>query len=70
MDYLDFVAKLKPAHGSLAIEIEGFSNLENVLNWLKRRDFDLARLDLVTQDEFCHDLIIPIDGKSLVFGMT
>jgi hypothetical protein len=36
------------------------------------RPVPLAQLDLVTQDEFSHDLLIPLgrDQGWLVFGMT
>jgi hypothetical protein len=39
---------------TFSIETEGHSSL----------------LDMVTQDEFCHDLLMPIDSDWLVFGMT
>jgi hypothetical protein len=38
---------------------------------MKERCLDLATLDLVTQDEFTHDLLLPLpDGRFVVFGLT
>jgi hypothetical protein len=40
--------------------------------WMKRRDLALADVDIVQQDEFSLDFIIPLRNESrfLVFGIT
>jgi hypothetical protein len=70
MEYTDFVDLLSDK--DLASEIRGFRTLENVLNWLKLRNIDLGVIDMVTQDEYTHDLLIPLEsnGRFVVFGMT
>ena len=54
----------------LADRIASFRTLEHVLDWLKTENLPLAALDMVTQDEYCHDLLLPIGSDWLVFGMT
>jgi hypothetical protein len=72
MEYSDFLAELKTSHQALAERIGSFTSLEHVLNWLKAEDYPLRQLDMITQDEFCHDLLVPAPKSSefLVFGMT
>jgi hypothetical protein len=72
MEYTADIATLGQDDATLATELAGFHTLENVLNWMKGRGLSLATLDLVTQDEFTHDVLIPLDdrGRWLVFGIT
>ena len=39
---------------------------------MKAKGLPLAAIDVVAQDEFSHDLLIPLgtDGRHLAFGMT
>jgi hypothetical protein len=71
-EYADYVESLRALHPELAEEIARFHTLESVLGWMKSRGIPLAGLDLVVQDEFHHDVLIPLgaDGKHLVFGIT
>jgi hypothetical protein len=59
------VAELTP-------EFLALPNLERVLTWLSLRGLPLDGLEMVTQDEYCHDLLIPVPGAPewFVFGMT
>lgn len=72
MEYADHVALLAERHAGLAREIARFNTLENVLRWMQDRGFSLASLDVITQDEFSHDVFLPLrPGKGyLVFGIT
>jgi hypothetical protein len=72
MEYTDFITRLRPDHPALAAEVATFLTLEHVLNWMKQRSLPLGTLDLVTQDEFCHDVLIPLPEapRHLVFGIT
>ena len=72
MDYADFVAQLQKSEPDLTASLNGFRTLEHVLDWLKSQEYDLRRLDMVTQDEYCHDLFFPLPEREdyLVFGMT
>jgi len=72
MDYSDSIPALRDTHPQLASKIERFTSLEHVLNWLNAENYPLGQLDMVTQDEYCHDLLFPLpdSGDWLVFGMT
>jgi hypothetical protein len=72
MDYPNFVAALEPTEPQLGATLRAFRTLEHVLDWLKSLDYDLRRLDMVTQDEYCHDLFLPLPERDeyLVFAMT
>jgi hypothetical protein len=72
VEYIDYVRAISAAHSELAARLERFVTLEHVLNWLNAERYPLAQLDMVTQDEYCHDLLIPLQncGDWLVFGMT
>ena len=69
-EYDDDIALLANTHPELAREVRSFKNLERVLDWMKRRGLSLGSLDLITQDEFSHDLIVPLGQDFLVFGMS
>jgi cobalamin biosynthesis Mg chelatase CobN len=72
MEYADYVATLKELDPGLAQELEGFHSLENILGWMKGRGLPLDTLDLVTQDEYSHDVLIPLGPgrRFLVLGIT
>ncbi len=61
MEYSDYVSALASQDTELASELAGFHNLERVLAWMKQRNLPLGSLDLVTQDEFAHDVLIPLN---------
>jgi hypothetical protein len=69
-EYADYLARLQSDHPALAAGIANFRTLEHVLDWMKAEGHSLSSLDMVTQDEYCHDLIVPIGQDWLVFGMT
>jgi hypothetical protein len=54
----------------LTAQLAGVRTLEHVLDWMKREGHSYATLDMITQDEFCHDLLLPVDPDWLVFSMT
>jgi hypothetical protein len=72
MEYADYVAALRANDPQLADEIEGFRTLESVLRWMDRREIPLGAIDIVFQDEFSHDFVIPLrdGGRYLAFGIT
>jgi hypothetical protein len=72
MEYPDYLNRLEAHSPNLAREVASFHTLENVLEWMKKRGISLGTIDVVNQDEYCHDLIIPLDatGRHLVFGCT
>ena len=72
VEYNQCVRTLETADAELAGEVGPLRTLEHVLDWLKRRRIDLGGLDVVQQDEYSHDAVIPLGegGRHLVFGMT
>jgi hypothetical protein len=72
MNYSDFIPDIEHDHPELGQQLRSFRTLEHILDWLKQEGYDLRKLDMVTQDEYCHDLFFPLrnSDKYLVFGMT
>jgi hypothetical protein len=68
--FAEDVTDVRRTHPHLADRIGGFRTLEHILDWLKRDSHSFADLDMVTQDEFCHDLLMPVGPDWLAFGMT
>jgi hypothetical protein len=70
MEYADHVEALKLQDENLAQEVSHFNTLENVLAWMRQRGLPLEQMDVVTQDEYCHDILIPLEDRWLVFAAT
>jgi hypothetical protein len=72
MEYDDYVQLLAAHEPDLAREVAAFNTLENVLAWMKERGLPLGIMDVITQDEFTHDVLVPLgsDGRTIVFGVT
>ena len=70
MNYAQDISEVRTSRPDVAVHIAGFRTLEHVLDWLKAEGHPLGTLDLVTQDEYCHDLLVPVGPDWLVFGMT
>lgn len=69
--YPDDVERLRQSGFGAATLLAGMTTLEHILNWLQREQRSLATLDMVAQDEYCHDLLLPwSERERLVFGMT
>jgi hypothetical protein len=72
MNYAADLAALEATHPDVARDLRGVTSMEKVLAWMKRRGVALDRLDLIAQDEYSHDLTVPLNphGDWLVFGLT
>ena len=72
MELQDYLANVGRQHPDLAKELAAFKSLENVLRWMQQRGLSLATIDVVTQDEFSHDVLVPLEGGKLhlAFGVT
>jgi hypothetical protein len=72
MEYQDYVEQLARTDPELAGNIAGFHTLERVMEWMRKHDLPLGSIDLVTQDEFTHDFLVPLaqENRYLVFGIT
>ena len=51
-------------------EVEAFQTLEAVMKWAFARTPPAALVNVVTQDEFTHDVVIKAEGIYLVFDTT
>jgi hypothetical protein len=71
-EYAEQLDRLRPSRPALAGELAAVRTLERLLDWLRARGLDFAALDMVTQDEYCHDLLVPLGGPGewLAVGMT
>lgn len=71
-DYAQSVAELRKHHLHLADEIVGFGTLESVLGWMAKRQIGLEKIDIIFQDEYSHDFVVPLETEPehLVFGIT
>lgn len=70
MEYSDCINDLCLKRSNLAHQIARFTNLEHILSWLTAQSYPLGSLDMITQDEFSHDLLILLGDDWLAFGMT
>jgi hypothetical protein len=69
IEYVDYVGRLSDT--KLAAELLPIRTLERLFGWLTIRGIDLAKLDLIQQDEFSFDLIVPLDAiRWMSFGMS
>jgi hypothetical protein len=56
---------------ALIREISGQSSIRHVVDWLGHHQPPLKMEDMVTQDEFSHDIMVPYrDGLYLVYDST
>lgn len=69
-EYAEELAELRTSHPTLGAGIGGFRTLEHILDWMKEEGLSFSSLDMVAQDEYCHDLLMPLGDDWLVFGMT
>ena len=51
-------------------EFGDLTSLEKILAWMQANGLPLDQLDLIAQDEYCHELIVPWQERWIVFGMT
>jgi hypothetical protein len=72
MELDDHLQVVNSSHPQLGAQLSSIRTLEHVLNWMNQRGLSLASMDMVTQDEYSHDVIVPLpaDKQWLVFAMT
>ena len=73
--------RLIPVHGSGAVDsatisrveraVGGLATLADVLAWCRAQTPVLEVAEIVTQDEYTHDVVVPLDGhRYLSFDTT
>ncbi|MCZ2340364.1 MAG: hypothetical protein LC104_01045 [Bacteroidales bacterium] len=72
MDYADHLAVIRSVEPTLAEAIAHIRNLEDILGWIPRENLTFTSVDLVQQDEYSYDFLVPWhDGRRcLAFGLT
>lgn len=69
--YADQLAALTTADPALGAAVAGLRNLEGILRWAPSGGVSLAGLDLVQQDEYSYDFLVPLpDARWLAFAVT
>jgi hypothetical protein len=68
MSFQDSVDKLNDT--LLCRTLSTFSTIEDVLSWIKGFNPRLDGLDVIQQDEFTFDLVVPQENQFLAFGST
>lgn len=71
-EYSDYVADLRQEAPDLADAIADWHSIESVLAWMQTRSLPPGSVDLIAQDEFEYDFLVPLDagGRWLWFGVT
>jgi hypothetical protein len=55
----------------LRIELSGINNLGDVLDWAGSLSPPVSSPEVITQDEYTHDVLVPLpDGRLLAFDTT
>lgn len=67
-EYQESIASIKDEE--LSNELSPFSTVEEVLHWAKKLNPGLEGFDLIQQDEFTFDLVLPHSRGWVVFGTT
>lgn len=71
MNYAEQLAALTTAAPELGAQVAPLRNLEAILKWAPGAGIDFARIDLVQQDEYSYDLLLPLpDARWLNFGVS
>jgi hypothetical protein len=69
MEYLDHLRTLPDP--DLRDELRDLRGLGGVLAWMTRRGVALAAAEIVQQDEFSLDFVVPLPGgRHVIFGIT
>ena len=64
-DYAASLDRLAQREPDLDTELRDIHGLERLLDWFRDCGISFADLDIVTQDEYCHDLLAPLQIRSV-----
>ena len=64
MDYASQLATLTVADPALGAEVAKLRNLEAILKWAPTAGIPLVGIDLVQQDEYNYDLLLPLGARA------
>jgi hypothetical protein len=67
---IDYAALHESTHARLAAIVGVQTSLERVLNWGREQRPPVDIESILTQDEYTHDVLIPFEGRYLVYDTT
>jgi hypothetical protein len=72
VEYTDHLPALREQDPALAAEVADLKGLGGVMAWMNRRGIPLADAEIVQQDEFSLDFLVPLrpDARWLALGIT
>jgi hypothetical protein len=72
LEYGDHLERLRGAHADLAAQLQGFTSITQVLQWMQQRGLCRAAVDIVGMDEFHYDFLIQLEPhrRWISFGVT
>jgi hypothetical protein len=70
MELNDHLRRLAESDPALAAELAPLRGLEGIFRWMESRGLPLGELELIAQDEFSHDVLVPLGASTIVFGIT
>jgi hypothetical protein len=71
MEYAQQFEAFAREHPDLAAGLEEVQGLGGVMEWMKSRGLALDSMEVINQDEFSLDVVIPLaDWRHLAFGIT
>lgn len=71
MTYPEQLAALTATDADLSAQVATLPNLEAILKWALGAGVAFAGIDLVQQDEYSYDLLLPLpDSRWLAFGVS
>ncbi len=70
-EYPQSLERLGRQQPTLAADLADLTSLDKVLGWLHRAGVALDAVESVPQDEYSHDVVMPLpDGRWLAFAVT
>jgi hypothetical protein len=70
MDIIDYAALSREEIESLRQELARLHTLGDVLDWMRSLEPTAAAPNVVTQDEFTHDVVVAAGRRYLAFDTT
>jgi hypothetical protein len=69
--FTDFAGLSLPERDALAQTVAQHRGLDQVIAWSRSQSPPIQPVDVIKQDEFTHDVILPLPGdRWLVYGTT
>jgi hypothetical protein len=71
MQLIDLVALSDDERASLQHQVDGLGTLAHVLDWARSLHPPVPAPEVITQDEYTHDVLVPLDAdRYLAFDTT